>query len=110
LIDYSNLRTVIIDSSDNFNTINWMDIAKACINNLNQLHLLNLNTSSIGDMSELNSFVDRKQALETDTNLINLTGNLNVTGAWSTIERDYYGGTPNSIWPDLEFDTTAGTE
>ena len=95
LEDYSNLRSLIIDNSDEHSTINWMTIAKTCINNLNYLYLLNLKTSSIGNINELEQFKVRKENI---TN-VNLTGILSINGDWSTIEKTTY----ESTWPGLTF-------
>ena len=106
LIDYTNLRSLIVDSSDNFNTINWINIAEQCIDKLNYLYLLKLKTSSVVDISELDAFATRKQDIETDSTLINLTGTISVTGSWSAVEKQQY----ETIWPDLTLDVTSGTK
>jgi hypothetical protein len=51
-----------------------------------------------------------KSTIEDNGGTVELSGTVNVTGNWSTVERDYYGGTSTSVWPDLQFDTTNGTQ
>ena len=106
-IDYSNLRSLIVDSSDNSNNINWMSIAGECINKLNYLHLLKLKNSFIEDIDELSKFAARKQAIEENDNLINLTGTIKVFGDWSVVEKEQY----EAIWSHLlKLDVSSGTQ
>ena len=118
LEDYSNLITLNINDSDYSENIDWLDIASQTLNaKINWLYLQNLSTASIQDISALVPFENKKKALEVsygdDGELIKhiiLSGNLNITGEWSAVERDYFGGLPSSVWPGLHFNTDAGTE
>ena len=117
-IDYSNLITLNVNDSDYSEDIDWIDIALQTLDEkINYLYLQNLYTASITDISTLDAFDDKKKALEVnygdDGELIKhivLSGMLKITGEWSSVERDYYGGLPSSVWPALNFDTTEGTE
>ena len=83
-----------------------MTLAKTALSHLDLLSLTKLRISSIGDIDELEPFRVRKQVV----NRVYLDGIIQVTGEWSSVERDYYGGHPDSIWPTLQFDTLEGTE
>jgi hypothetical protein len=103
-VDYSNLRSLLVDNSDYSNNINWISIAKICLDNLNYLYLLNLSKSSIDDIIELEPFAQKKTEIETQyddygnlINKLNLSGLINVTGDWSEIEKGNY----ETIWKNL---------
>ena len=109
LQDYSNIRELLIDNSDYSNNINWITIARGILNNLNYVYLLNLTSSTINNISELEVFkVKRENA--SDPALVQLSGTVPILGNWSQVEKDTYGGLSTSIWPELNFDTTNGTE
>lgn len=107
--DYSNIREILIDNSDYSNNINWLSITSGILNNLNHLYLLNLNNSSIVNISELEAFKEKRNSLS-NADLLQLSGTIHVTGNWSQVEKDSYGGLPTSVWPDLNIDTTGGNE
>jgi hypothetical protein len=86
-IDYTGLRSLLIDNSDNSDNINWIAIANESLANLNYLYLLNLEKTSIINMNELVPFAERKETL--NDNLI-LSGIINVTGSWSEVEKTNY--------------------
>ena len=99
-IDYTHLINLNINDSDYSSNINWLTIATEALNNVDSLYLQNLSTSSIINISELEPFLQRKNELETqyddDGNLIKrvvLSGNLTVSGEWSTIEKTLYEST-----------------
>lgn len=96
----SNLTQLDINDSDYNSSINWMTIANSALSHLDLLSLLNLQTSSIGNISELEIFSERKKQIN---NRVQLSGYLTVTGAWSTVQRDTYGGKSTSVWPELNF-------
>ena len=50
-----------INDSDYNSSINWMTIANSALSHLDLLSLLNLQTSSIGNISELEIFSERKK-------------------------------------------------
>ena len=77
----------------------------AGIDRITQLKLNDINWT-IKHINELQSLVKLQEKLGIN---MSLSGIIHITGNWSTIERDYYGGTPSSIWPGLEFDTTQDT-
>ena len=118
LVDYSNLITLNINDSDYSENIDWIDIASQTLDEkINWLYLQNLATASIQDISSLSIFEDKKKELEVnygdDGELIKhivLSGLLKVTGEWSEVEAAYYGGSSTSVWPNLTFDTSEGTE
>lgn len=111
-----NLTELIVNDSDYSNNINWMTIAANALPHLTNLQLINLRLAAINDIIELEPFAERKETLGNFINAdgnevskINLTGLVNVTGNWSQIEKDNYAGTPSSVWPNLNLNTT-GTE
>lgn len=73
------------------------------------LKLLELSTATIANISTLEPLSELKDDLEDAGKSLELSGTINVTGTWSNIERDTYGGTPDSVWPDLHFNTENGT-
>jgi len=107
--DYSNIRELLIDNSDYSNNINWLTMASSILDNLNYLYLLNLNSSSITNINELEIFKTKRLNM-LDPDLIQLSGTIHVTGNWSQVEKDTYGGLETSIWPPLTIDTTNGHE
>lgn len=110
--DYTSLYTLYLYDSDYSSNIHWIDIARAMLikqSTGTNLQLLKLSATTIDDLSTLEPISDIKSTIEAGGGTVELSGTINVTGNWSTIERDYYGGKPDSVWPDLEFDTTAGT-
>ena len=110
--DYSTLYKLHIYDSDYSSTVDWMDIAEAMLTKQSletEISLLKLNVASIGDIQQLEQFSSFKPSLEAAGGILELTGNLNVTGSWSQIEKDNYAGTPTSVWPNLNLNTT-GTE
>ena len=121
--DYSGLYTLNVydsdysinlkeDSSDPL-PVDWINIALAMLakeSTETQLSLLKLYSATIGNIETLEPISELKSTIEDAGGHIDLSGLIHVTGTWSVIERDYYGGTNNSIWPDLEFDTSAGTQ
>jgi hypothetical protein len=114
-IDYSNLITLNVNDSDYSENVDWIDIARKTLDEkINMLYLQNLYTASITDVSDLDDFEQKKKALEVnygdDGQLIKhiiLSGLLKVTGEWSQVEKDYYAGTPSSVWPNLTLDVSA---
>ena len=109
LQDYSNIREMLIDNSDYSSNINWLNISSGILDNLNYLYLLNLNNSSVNNISELEIFKEKRNSLS-NANLLQLSGTIHVLGNWSQVEKDSYGGLPTSVWPDLNIDTTSGSE
>ena len=116
LEDYTSLINMNITDSDYSTNINWINIALAALPHLNTLYLQSLRNSSIGNITELEPFAEKKAEIETQyddygnlINKLNLSGIINVTGSWSTIEKSQYGA-PNGIWPNLEFNTIAENE
>ena len=109
LQDYSNIHEMLIDNSDYSANINWLTISSGILDNLNYLYLLNLNNSSVVNINELEVFKEKRDSLS-NSSLLQLSGTIHVLGNWSQVEKDSYGGLPTSIWPDLNIDTTSGTE
>jgi len=99
----SNITQLDINNSDYSANINWMTIARTVLNHLDLLSLLNLNTSSINDINELEDFKSRKDVISR----VYLGGILHVLGSYSTLEKETY----ESIWSanDLRLDVTQGT-
>ena len=106
-IDYTSLRSLLIDSSDKSDNINWLSIASENLSNYNYLYLLNLEKSSVVDINELAAFAEKKEALEAaGTNTVTLSGTIHVTGAYSLVEEEEY----EELWaPNLDIDVSAGT-
>ena len=93
-----------ITDSDYSTNINWIDITLAALPHLNTLYLQSLRNASIGNITELEPFAEKKAAIETQyddygnlINKLNLSGFINVTGEWSEIEKDNY----ETIWKNL---------
>lgn len=100
----TSLTQLDIDDSDYSNTINWLTLASTALNHLDLVSLLNLSTSSIVNIDELEAFKLRKDTI----NRVYLGGTINVTGNWSQTKIDTY----RSIWyaPELNFNTIPANE
>lgn len=96
----SNLTVLNINDSDYSTNVDWIDIATDAINHLSTMYLMNLNSASITNISELEVFAVRRNEIS-NPNLIGLSGTLTVTGDWSEIEKTTY----ESIWNDLTLNT-----
>lgn len=103
-IDYSNLRNMNIDNSD-YHNIPWLEIAGNNLDNLNSLYLINLNTTTIQNINELEKFKSKRDSLENES-LIQLSGTIHITGDWSEVEKTTY----ESEWDKLTLDTTNGNK
>ena len=106
LEDYTSLINMNITDSDYSTNINWIDIALAALPHLSTLYLQSLKNSSIGNITELEPFAEKKAEIETQyddygnlINKLNLSGLINVTGEWSEIEKENY----ETIWKNLTF-------
>ena len=89
--------------------VDWLDIATQMLQKQSlqtDLQLLELSTATIGDIQELQPFNEFKSTLENNGGILELSGIIHITGAWSEIERDNY----MTVWPRLTFDTSAGTK
>ena len=122
-VDYNGLYTLNVYDSDysaNYKEsasdplpVDWINIALAMLRKEStetRLSLLKLSSATIGNINTLETISDLKPIIEAADGQVELSGTINVTGNWSTIERDYYGGTPSSVWPNLEFNTENGTQ
>ena len=122
-VDYNGLYTLNVYDSDysaNYKEnasdplpVDWINIALAMLRKEStetRLSLLRLSSATIGNIDTLETISDLKPIIEDADGQVELSGTINVTGNWSTIERDYYGGTPSSVWPNLEFNTENGTQ
>jgi hypothetical protein len=81
-------------------------LATAILNKVTVLKISGINWT-IGNINEIEPFANKQETLGDN---MYLEGLVHVTGDWSTVERDYYGGRPSSVWPGLKFDTSAGTK
>lgn len=113
LEDYTSLINMNITDSDYSTNINWIDIALAALPHLNTLYLQSLRNSSIGNITELEPFVEKKAAIETQyddygnlINKLNLSGLIDVTGEWSEIEKENY----ETIWQNLTLNVIDDSE
>ena len=109
VIDYSGLFNLNIYDSDYSSNIDWLNIAEGIIEKEStetNLSLLRLSTATITDIQELQPFASFKPVLENNGKVLELSGTIHVTRYWSSIEKDNY----ETIWPNLELDTTSGTE
>ena len=105
-VDYSSLYKLHIYDSDYSATVDWIGIAQSILSKQSletELSLLRLSSASIVNISTLEPFSEFKTTLENAGGILELTGTINITGNWSTIERDTYGGQPTSVWPALNF-------
>lgn len=119
-VDYSALYKLHVYDSDYSSTVDWIDIATAMLakqSSETEISLLKLNMSSIESIQELESFKVAKENSE----IINLSGMIHVTGDWSEVEAKTYAGntghyiidennnvtwqnlytSTSAIWPDL---------
>jgi len=121
--DYTGLYTLHIYDSDysaNYKVnpsdplpVDWMNVALSMLNKQNlrmNIQLLKLYSATIGDISTLEPLVNIKDDIEAAQGQVQLTGLMHITGNWSVIERNSYGGLSTSVWPDLTFDVSGGTE
>jgi len=117
-VDYSGLYTLNIydsDYSENFKEdpsdplpVDWISIALEMLEKESletNLQLLKLSSATIGDMSTLEPIAALKSGIEAAEGHVTLSGTINVTGAWSTVEINNY----QNLW-NLEFNTVPANE
>lgn len=96
--DYTSLFKLHVFDSDYNSEINWLTIASAILEKRSletEISLLRLSTSTISNIQELEPYADFKTTLENAGGVLEFSGDIHVTGAWSTIEKATY----ESIWP-----------
>ena len=107
--DYSGLYTLHAYDSDYSENVHWIDIARAMLVKeapRSNVQLLKLSSATIGDIQTMNSFSQLKQDLAPTGGIIDFSGTIHVTGNWSDVEVNSY----KAVWPQLQFDTSAGTQ
>ena len=91
--DYSTLYKLHIYDSDYSSNIDWIDIATTILQKQSletELSLLKLNIATIDNIQALAPFMDFKNPLENAGGIMNFSGTIEITGAWSVIEAKEY--------------------
>lgn len=108
-IDYSGLYTLHINDSDYSTDVDWINIALAMLEKESletDIQLLKLSSATINDIDEIDPLYEFKDDLEDAGHNLELSGTINVTGNWSTVEKNTY----ETTWPNLTFDLSQGSE